>query len=68
MLVTGAKRLRDMNGVEVTMVAGAMDTLRIKNAEARALMRVSRHVGPDRILKKVMNKEEFVEFCLAPSA
>ena len=66
-LCSGAKRLRDMNGIEVSMVAGAMDTLRIMQTEARALMRVSDAIGHDRILKKVMKKDEFVEFCLARS-
>lgn len=59
------KRLRDMNGVEVSMVAAAMDTLGIMQIEARALMRVSLAVGPDRVLKKVMKKDEFVEVCSA---
>jgi hypothetical protein len=58
------KRLRDMNGVEVSMVAMAMDTLRIMQREARALMRVSGAVGPDRIVKRVMKKDQFTEFCM----
>lgn len=62
------KRLRDMTGAEVRIVATAMNTLCTAPTEARALVRVSEAVGLDRVVKKVMKKDEFVAFCSAATA
>lgn len=59
------KRLCDMNGVEVSAVSTAMDSLAVMNKEARALMRVSQEVGASRAVKDVITEDAFIALCAA---
>jgi hypothetical protein len=54
-----------MNGVEVSAVAGAMDTLSIMGMEARALTRVAQEVGHTLRVRDVLTEDQFIEFCMS---